>query len=90
MQDSFMLICAYHLLLFTNYMPDVNKQYWAGWSYITFVAAMLSYNFYGFFKMMFCDCYRVYRKKKYQRKLDKQQVLTKITHELRHKEMREY
>ena len=59
-QDAFLLVCAYHLLLFTDYVPDVEIQYMAGWSYILVICIMLSLNIFEFVGMAFKDCRRSY------------------------------
>ena len=63
MQDTFLLISSYHLLLFTDYMTDVEVQYYIGGSYIFFIVCMLLYNIYGFGGQAVRDCRMAYHKR---------------------------
>ena len=56
MQDVFLLVCSYHLLLFTDYVPDVEIQYMAGWSYNIVISIMITFNIFEFVGMAFRDC----------------------------------
>ena len=90
MQDSFMLLCAYHLLLFTDYLPDVELQYNLGWSYIFVITIMLSFNVYEFLGMAFRDCRRCYYQRKRQAILEKNKKCESKREELKKKALEEY
>ena len=56
MLSEWCVMClSYHLLLFTSDGPDVDIQYYLGWSYVLFIAAMLSNNFWKIGKTLVHD-----------------------------------
>ena len=44
--EGFMMLVTYHLLLFTEYGPDVEQQYSLGWSYLASISGLLLCNMY--------------------------------------------
>lgn len=56
MLSEWCVMClSYHLFLFTDFGPGLEEQYFLGWSYIFFIAAMLSNNFWKIGRTLVAD-----------------------------------
>jgi len=50
--EAFMMLICYHLLLFSQFGPDVEQQYALGWSYVASISGLLASNMFFVLKQL--------------------------------------